>query len=407
MRIEKPLPDTESEESFELLELLGRGGFAHTYRARVIDPELIEEYGTNEIALKVPLAGKQRALRKDFEMNAVLHVRLKPLRSLNLVRYLGVEIFRGQLVMAMEYISGGSLRKKLGSIDSQKRVAAAEAADIAEGILCGVAVIHQEHIFHRDIKPENILMDGRTPKVADMGIARMLESNELASSTTGTLYYMSPEILGEVGADFRSDLWSVGVTLYEMVTGKLPFGNKNTPMGTMADLIRRADPVPPNEILQEIPKTLNEIIMKALRKDPSGRFATADEMRDELERFRTSPDDLVEKEISQIRGAVGLSSMELERRLADLAKRYPGCPMVYQELGEFYNGSQRFLDAVPTFKKGIECHPTNARLHLDLALAYKGAGRNDEFVQSLQKAVELDPSFGRYAKVLLSAAGGS
>ena len=407
MRVEKPLPQAHSEESFELIELLGSGGFAHTYRARVTDPELAEEYGTDEIALKIPLAGKQRALRKDFEMNAVLHVRLKPLRSLNLVRYLGVEIFRGQLVMAMEYISGGSLRKKLGAIDYQKRIPAAEAADIAEGILCGVAAIHQEHIFHRDIKPENILMDGSTPKVADMGIARMLESNELASSTTGTLYYMSPEILGDVGADFRSDLWSVGVTLYEMVAGKLPFGNKNTPMGTMADLIRRADPIAPSEIVPDLPKTLNDIIVKALHKDPSRRFATAEAMRNELKRFRTSPDDIVEKEILQIRGTVGLSSTEFEQRLTDLANRYPTCSMVYQELGEFYNGSQRFSDAVPIFKKGIECHPDNARLHLDLALAYKGTGRKDEFVKSLETAVDLDPSFGRYAKVLLSTAGGA
>jgi serine/threonine protein kinase len=218
MKVADPLPRSENEESFELLELLGRGGFAHTYRARVLDSELIEEYGTDEIALKIPLAGKQRALRKDFEINATLHVRLKPLRSANLVRYLGVEIFRGQLVMAMEYVRHGSLRRKLGPLDSQKRVEIPEAVEITEGVLSGLAVIHQEHIFHRDIKPENILMDDKIPKVADMGIARMLESNELASSTTGTLYYMSPEILGEAGADFRSDLWSVGVTLYEMVT---------------------------------------------------------------------------------------------------------------------------------------------------------------------------------------------
>lgn len=146
-------------------------------------------------------------MRKDFEINATLHVRLKPLRSVNLVRYLGVEIFRGQLVMAMEYVHHGSLRKKLGPLGSQKRLDISEAVEITEGILSGVAVIHQEHIIHRDIKPENILMDERTPKVADFGISRMLESNELASTTTGTLYYMSPEILGDAGADFRSAIY--------------------------------------------------------------------------------------------------------------------------------------------------------------------------------------------------------
>lgn len=401
MKAADPLPKSETDESFELLELLGRGGFAHTYRARVLDQELIEEYGTDEIALKIPLAGKQRALRIDFNMNAALHVRLKPLRSVNLVRYLGVEIFRGQLVMAMEYVRHGSLRKKLGPIDSQKRLEVAEAVEIAEGILSGVAVIHQEHIFHRDIKPENILMDERTPKVADLGIARMLESNELASSTTGTLYYMSPEILGEAGADFRSDLWSVGVTLYEMVTGRLPFGNKNSPMGTMADLIRTSEPLPAHEVFSDVPKSLSELIRKALRKDPKQRFKTAEEMRDSLRRFRTSPDDLVDKEISQIRALAGTSSVDLEARLKDVIKRYPEAPRAYQELGEFYNGSQRFGDAVPIFERGIECNPTHACLRLDLALAYKGLGRNAEFARCLKEAVDLDRSFERYANVLL------
>jgi serine/threonine-protein kinase len=109
--------------------------------------------------------------------------------------------------MAMEYVHHGSLRKKLGPLGSQKRLDISEAVEITEGILSGVAVIHQEHIIHRDIKPENILMDERTPKVADFGISRMLESNELASTTTGTLYYMSPEILGDAGADFRSAIY--------------------------------------------------------------------------------------------------------------------------------------------------------------------------------------------------------
>jgi serine/threonine protein kinase len=398
---------SEPAESFELLELLGIGGFAHTYRASVLDLELIEEYGTKEIALKIPHTGKQRALRRDFEINATLHVRLKPLRSANLVRYLGVEIFRGQLVMAMEYVPNGSLRKKLGPLGSQKRIPIAEAVELAEGILNGLATIHQEHIFHRDIKPDNILMDDRTPKVADLGISRMLETNELASTTTGTLYYMSPEILGEAGADFRSDLWSVGVTLYEMVTGQLPFGNKGTPPGTMFDLIRGSEPIAAHEVVAEVPKSLSDLIRKAMHKDPEQRFRTAEEMRDALKRFRTSPDDLIEKEISTIRSMPGLSSADLESSLRDLTKRYPDSPKVYQELGEFYNGCQRFTDAVPVFKRGIESNPTHAHLQLDLALAYKGLGRNSEFAACLKKAVELDHSFRRYADVLLSTVGGA
>src|SRR5579872_6944553 len=288
-------PASTPEESFQLLELLGRGGFAHTYRARVLDPELVSEYETNEIALKVPLEGRQRALQKDFQFNAMLHLRAKPLRAVNLVRYLGVEIFRGQLVMAMEYVPDGSLRKKLGPLDSQKRQSISDAVSIAEGILGGLAVLHEERVCHRDIKPENILMDGRTAKVADLGIARILESDELAFSRRGTLYYVSPEALGEAGADFRSDIWAVGVTLYEMVVGRLPFGNIKTPEGTMIDLIRGSDPAP---MPADVPKALKDIIAKALRKDPAERFRTTDEMRDALKSLRSTPDNSVAREIS-------------------------------------------------------------------------------------------------------------
>jgi len=332
----------------------------------------------------------------------VLHLRLKPLRSANLVRYLGVEIFRGQLVMAMEYVPNGSLRKKLGPLGNQKRIPYAEATEIAEGTLNGLATIHQERIFHRDIKPDNILMDGRTPKVADLGISRMLEANELAITTTGTLVYMSPEILGAEGADFRSDLWSVGVTLYEMVTGQLPFGNKLTPYGTMSDLIRGSEPRAVHELVTGVPKGLSDIIRKALRKDPEQRFRTAEEMRDALKRIRTSPDDLIEKDIATIRSLPGLPSADLESGLKDLVSRYPNSPKVYQELGEFYNGCQRYSDAVPIFKRGIESNSTHAQLRLDLALAYKGLGQNTEFTACLKTAVELDNSLKRFADVLLS-----
>lgn len=392
----------QAGESFQLLEMLGRGGFARTYRARVIDRELVEEYGTDEIALKIPHDGMQRALRRDFEVNAMLHVRLKPLRSVNLVRYLGVEIFAGKLVMAMEYVPDGSLRKKIGALDFQSPLTVTEAVGIAEGVLSGLSTIHQENIFHRDIKPENILMDGGTPKVADMGISRMLEANELALTVWGTKYYVSPEILGSTGADFRSDLWSTGVTLYEMVTGKLPFGDTCTPNGTMADLIRHAEPEAACEVNPVIPRALSDIIAKALRKDPNDRFQTADEMREALSRFRRYPDDLIDREISAVRGLGALGSPALESRLLDLTNRYPNSAKVYQELGEFYNGSQRFSEAVPVFKRGIQHDPSSAHLHFDLALAYKGLGRIADFVQCMKQAVGLDRTLERYAAVLLS-----
>jgi serine/threonine protein kinase len=173
-----PDPNRESEP-FELLKPLGSGGFAHTYKARVLDEDLARDWGCDIVAIKVPLGRKQEhVLTKEVEMNGLLHLRLRELQAANLVSYLGFCVFRGQIVMAMQYVAGGSLRGLIGSVGAQKPLPLDQAVEITEGILAGLAAIHRERIFHRDIKPENILMDGRVPKISDLGISRMLDSNE-------------------------------------------------------------------------------------------------------------------------------------------------------------------------------------------------------------------------------------
>lgn len=403
--------DTPPDEPFELLERLGAGGFAITYKARVLDEYLREEFGTDEVALKIPLdKKKERVLKREFELNASLHLRLKGLKSLNIVRYLGFAFFDRRFVMAMEYVGQGSLRRVLGEVGQQKRLPIAEAVAIAEGVLNGLTVIHSEHIFHRDIKPENILMEGRTPKIADLGIARILDSDELASTTTGTIYYMSPEILSEEGASFTSDIWSLAVTLYEMVTGKLPFGGPGKALGTMADLIRRIDPTPACELCPDVPRALSEIIMKSLRKRPSERHATAGEMCEALRKFRQKVESHVDEELAAIRGAMtGIDNEgEVEKKLRSLALKYPKEPRVYQHLGEFYNRCGRFADAIDAFKEGLKITPDHALLHWDLALAYQKVGKRAEAAQGLERAMALglDASFQRHAASLLKVLRG-
>jgi len=402
---------TASDEPFELIEHLGTGGFAHTYKARVLDEDLREDFGAEEVALKIPLnRKKERVLRRELEMNASLHLRLKDLQSLNLVRYLGFAVFRGQIVMAMEYVGQGSLRRVLGEIGRQKRLPIEEAVRIAEGVLSGLTVIHREHVFHRDIKPENLLMDGRTPKIADLGISRMLESNELASTTTGTIYYMSPEILSEEGASFTSDIWSLGVTLYEMLTGKLPFGGPGTPIGTMTDLIRRAHEVAACEVCSDVPTALSDIIACALHKRPAERYASAEEMGEALRRFREKSENRLEKEMAAIRASMGGAEQasDMEAKLRGLVAKYPRDPRVYQYLGEFYNRCERHAEAIAAFKKGIEFNASNALLHWDLALAYQRVGQRADAACSLEKAMSLglDASLQRHAATLLKVLRG-
>ena len=406
--------DVEAPASgpFALQKHLGTGGFAHTYKARVLDADLVEDYGTEVVAIKIPLnKKKERVLKKEVTLNAGLYMHIRDLQASNLVRYLGFESFRNQIVMVMEYVEGGNLRERLGSIGKQKPFPIDEALPIARGILRGIGAIHHEHVFHRDIKPENVLMDGATPKIADLGIARMLASNELASTTTGTIYYMSPEILSDEGASFTSDIWSFGVTLYEMTTGQLPFGKFGTAIGTMVDLIRRGTPIPPHAVCDDIPHELSEIVMRSLKKPPGERFQSVEEVLDAIDRFERGPDTKLERELAAIREAVAAPTHpgKAEERILGLLAKHPEEPRVYQCLGELYNRLDRHLEAIKTFKKGLRHAPENAVLCWDLALAYQRVGRRSSAVRRLEQALALglDTSLRRHAEMLLKALKGT
>ncbi len=403
---------SSQDEPFELLQLLGTGGFAQTYKAQVLDDDLIQEWKTEVVALKIPLSKKkERVLQKELEMNAVLHMRLRDLQAANLVRYLGFCVFRGQLVMAMQYVAGGSLRGQMGLLGRQKPLPFEEAAEIAEGVLAGLAAIHREHIFHRDIKPENILMDGRIPKISDLGISRMLESNELASTTTGTLFYMSPELLVEEGASFPSDIWSLGVTLYEMVTGHLPFGTMNMPVGKVVDLIRRGEFTPPREHRPDIPEALERVILRSLAREVPDRYPGAREMMEELQAWREGKGDQVTAELEAARELLSSRepAPEAESKLKALLDQYPDEPRAYQYLGEYYNRCQRYGHAISTFREGLKRHPDCALLHWDLALAHQKKGQKREAAAALERAMELglDASLQRHAAMLLKVLKGS
>ena len=402
-------------EPFELLKSLGKGGFAHTYLVKVIDEDFIDDFGAEEVALKIPLGRKkERVLRKELELNASLYLRMKNMDFTNIVRYLGFASFRGQIVMAMEYISQGSLRDKMGSIDHPKRIPVEETINIVKGVCNGLAVMHQEHVFHRDIKPENILMAGDVPKIADLGISRMLDPNEVASTAVGTLPYMSPEMLDSEGASFTSDLWSLGVMFYEMLTATLPIGTYRTPCGKMVDLIRAGQYIPACEICNDLPPELNIIIGRALSKDPIVRYQSATEMCEALSNFQLGKSESgldesgLDKELSSIRklmsGCAHADLLLAETKLKEFIAKHPDNSKVYKCLGELYNLCLRYEEAVSIFKKGLKIDPDNSLLHWDLALVYMKISKRSKAARHLEKVKKSAPDAGlrRHATTLLS-----
>jgi tetratricopeptide (TPR) repeat protein len=219
------------------------------------------------------------------------------------------------------------------------------------------------------------------------------------------MFYMSPEILGREGASFTSDLWSLGVTLYEMVTGTLPFGDLDTPLGELADMIRRMEHRPACELNPEIPSTLSAIIDRSLRKKATDRYTSATEMRETLRQFRQRAQNQIEEEMAAIREAMaGMDQIgHAEAKIQKLVAKYPRDARAYQYLGEFYNRCQRFPEALAAFEKGLEINRDHALLHWDLALVYQRIGRREDAARALKRAIALglDASLQRHATTLL------
>jgi serine/threonine protein kinase len=190
---------------------------------------------------------------------------------------------RSQLYMVMEWVDGRLLRQIMSE---QKKLPPERAIRIAIGICRALEYIHAHGVVHRDLKPENIMVDANdTVKLIDFGIAGKEGSRRLTfakfSQIMGTPEYISPEQVKGKRGDGRSDVYALGVMLYEMLTGKAPFQGPN-PFAIMNDRMLN-NPIPPREIDPSISPQLQEVIYRAIERDPKNRYATAREMAWDLE----------------------------------------------------------------------------------------------------------------------------
>ena len=346
--------------------------------------------------LKRPWPDKRELLNAEVGVHAALmHQQLD---MDNLVRWLGVDTYEGRPCLVLEYMAGGSLRDRLER--PGQGLPHEEVVAVARGILSGLAVIHGAGVIHRDIKPENILFDGETPKLADFGISRPLARGEVACTRIGTLHYVPPEVIDGPGATFASDLWSFGVTLYEMACGRLPFGDRMAPQGPVTDRIRRGDWHPFAAESPPLP-AVRAVVARALTPDPAGRFASAAEMAHVLDGTELLATHSIERAIEDAR-----RRPDAEARLRALAAAHPREPRVCQALGEVYSRAQRPREAERQLRRARELAPDDAIVLWGLAVASEAVGKRAQAAACLQRALEIgipSPAARRRAEAMLAA----
>ncbi len=264
---------------YEILEEVGKGGMAYVYKARC-------HFLNRLVAIKVlkeELSDDKEFVHR-FNTEAQAAARIS---NPHVVSIYDVGFENGLYYIVMEYVDGITLKEYI----AEKGVLPwKKAAEFAAQICEGLSAAHKKSVIHRDIKPQNIIMtQGEVLKVTDFGIARATSqaTTTTSNSTIGTVHYLSPEQARGGYTNERTDIYSLGVVLYEMLTGRLPFDD-NTAIAIAIKHIQEK-PVLPRILNSDIPESMQYIVMKALNKEQNLRYATADEFLADLKKVIKNP----------------------------------------------------------------------------------------------------------------------
>ncbi len=266
-------------DRYEILEKIGTGGMSDVYKAKC---HKLNRY----VAVKV--------LKQEFSENAnfVSKFRIEAqaaagLMHPNIVNVYDVGEENGIHYIVMELVEGITLKKY---IEKKARLSYKEAVSIAIQVSMGIGAAHNNHIIHRDIKPQNIIIskDGKV-KVTDFGIAKAATSNTITSNVMGSVHYTSPEQARGGYSDEKSDIYSLGITLFEMLTGRVPFNGETTVAIAIKHI--QEEITSPKEFVPEIPTSVESIVLKCCQKSPDRRYQDVQALIADLKQSLINPDE--------------------------------------------------------------------------------------------------------------------
>ena len=266
-------------ERYEIVGKVGAGGMSDVYKAK---DTILGRY----VAIKVLKHeySEDRTFVTKFRTEAQSAAALE---HPNIVNIYDVGSEKGLHYIVMEYVEGITLKTY---IEKKDQLSFKEAISISIQVARGIEAAHNKHLIHRDIKPQNIMIstEGKV-KVTDFGIARAASSNTISADVMGSVHYASPEQARNGYVDGRSDIYSLGIVMYEMVTGRVPFDGDTTVAVALQHL--QEEMTPPSTYAPSLPISMEKIILKCTQKNPDRRYQTIEELLNDLRRSLVSPDE--------------------------------------------------------------------------------------------------------------------
>ena len=259
-------------DRYQIIKSIGEGGMANVYLAY----DTILDRNVAVKILRGELSSDEKFVRR-FQREALS---ASSLSNPNIVEVYDVGEDNGDFYIVMEYIEGKHLKALL---KKRGKLTVTEVVDIMSQIANGLSVAHDSYIIHRDIKPQNIMiLENGMVKITDFGIAMAINATQLTqtNSVMGSVHYLPPEQASGKGATLQSDIYSMGILMYELLTGNLPFKGDNAIEIALKHLKEHVPPI--REELPNVPQSIENIIIKATAKNPKNRYADAREMYEDL-----------------------------------------------------------------------------------------------------------------------------